>query len=495
MKNSFLCAIILLCCTNPLVAEDLTGTWASVHVAPDGNRSYTYFDLVQKGNELSGIVRFPWGDLPLIECAISGNRFHFAAAIDNARFDYNSQLVNGALQMTLSYHDGRQTTLLAERAASGLVVPPKIPLPALHAVPYNGLAARPPMGWNSWNHFHGDVDDAIIRSTADAMAANGLREAGYSYIVIDDTWEGQRDPQGVIHPNKKFPDMKALADYVHSKGLKFGIYSTPGPKTCADYEGSYGHEEQDAATFAAWGVDYLKYDWCSAFRIYANSEMRAVYQKMGDALQASGRPIVYSLCQSGKDNVWEWGPLVGGNLWRTTDDIADNWKAISANGFSQDPLAEYAAPGHWNDPDMLEIGNGGMTDDEYRSHMSLWAILASPLMAGNDLRSVKASVLSILANKEVIAIDQDALGKQGGRIKRIEQVEIWKRSLAGGDIAIAVFNRGNDVAKVSVRWSDLQLSSPAKVRDVWEEKNLIPAKELQTVLKPHAVLMMRLQMN
>jgi len=395
--------------------------------------------------------------------------------------------------MTLRYHDGRQTPIRAERSASGFVVPPKIPLPTLHVVPYNGLASRPPMGWNSWNHFHGDVDDAIIRSTADAMDANGMREAGYTYIVVDDTWEGQRDPQGIIHPNKKFPDMKALAAYVHSKGLKFGIYSTPGSKTCGDYEGSYGHEEQDAKTFAAWGVDYLKYDWCSAFRIYTNSEMRAVYQKMGDALRASGRPIVYSLCQSGKDNVWEWGPLVGGNLWRTTDDIADNWKAMSANGFSQNPLARFAAPGHWNDPDMLEIGNGGMTDDEYHTHMSLWAMLAAPLMAGNDLRSMTKEILSILTSKEVIAIDQDILGKQGGSIKQIGQVEIWERSLADGDIAIAVFNRGDDVAKVSIPWSDLQVSNPVTVRDVWEEKNLIVNKKLETVLNPHAVLMLRLQ--
>src|SRR5579884_1955950 len=235
------------------------------------------------------------------------------------------------------------------------------------------IAATPPMGWNSWNHFAERVTDADVRAAADALVSSGMRDAGYIYVNIDDTWEGQRDANGVIHTNSKFPDMKALADYVHSKGLKLGIYSSPGPKTCAGYEGSYGHEEQDAKTYAAWGIDYLKYDWCGARNIYKDDEMQAVYQKMGDALQASGRPIVYSLCQYGRQEVWEWGPDVGGNLWRTTGDIRDSWDSMSKIGFNQDELAPYAAPGHWNDPDMLEIGNGGMTDTEYRTHMSLWS--------------------------------------------------------------------------------------------------------------------------
>src|SRR5579862_6693900 len=241
----------------------------------------------------------------------------------------------------------------------------------------SGVAATPPMGWNSWNHFACKVTAADVRSAADAIASNGMKNAGYIYVNIDDCWEGTRDEKGNIHPNQKFGDMKALVDYVHSKGLKIGIYSSPGPYTCGGYGASYGHEEQDAKTYASWGFDYLKYDWCSAGRIYKNSEMRAVYQKMGDALRATGRPIVFSLCQYGEDDVWTWGSKVGGNSWRTTGDINDHWKRMDEIGFKQFAIASFAQVGHWNDPDMLEIGNGGMTADEYRVHMSLWSLLAA----------------------------------------------------------------------------------------------------------------------
>jgi len=255
------------------------------------------------------------------------------------------------------------------------------------------LAARPPMGWNSWNHFKSKVDDATIRAQADAMVSTGMRDAGYTYINIDDTWEGDRDAQGNIQTNSKFPDMKALADFVHSKGLKLGIYSSPGPKTCAKYEGSYGHELQDARTYAAWGIDYLKYDLCglrdqmkaAPTPEAAHQVMIEAYKKMHDALKSTGRPIVYSLCQYGNDAVWEWGASVGGNLWRTTGDISDKYASMEEIGFRQAGLARFAGPGHWNDPDMLEVGNGGMNADEYRTHMSLWAMLAAPLLAGNDL--------------------------------------------------------------------------------------------------------------
>src|SRR5205807_22126 len=256
----------------------------------------------------------------------------------------------------------------------------------------------------------------------------------YQYINIDDTWEAGRDAQGHITTNKKFPDMKALADYVHGKGLKIGIYSSPGPNTCAGYEGSYGHEEQDAQTYAAWGIDYLKYDWCGARNLYTDQEMRALYQVMGDALLRSGRPILYSLCQYGRAEVWKWGPQVGGNAWRTTGDIRDAWDSMTKIGFDQDELAPYASPGHWNDPDMLEIGNGGMTDDEYRTHMTLWSMLAAPLLAGNDLRSMSDSTREILINREVIAIDQDKEGKQGRRLSKSasgpDAQEIWALPLS-----------------------------------------------------------------
>jgi alpha-galactosidase len=286
------------------------------------------------------------------------------------------------------------------------------------------VAATPPMGWNSWNHFAGKIDDATVRAQADAMVSTRMREAGYLYINIDDTWEADRDAQGVIRSNSKFPDMKALADYVHGKGLKLGIYSSPGPKTCAGFEGSYGHEDQDAQTYASWGIDYLKYDLCSFDEIMkragspeaAHKLMVNAYTKMHQALIKTGRPIVFSMCQYGADAVWRWGASVGGNSWRTTGDISDNYARMTEIGFEQAGLSKFAGPGHWNDPDMLEVGNGGMNLEEYRTHMALWALLAAPLLAGNDLSSMKPETIALLTDKEVIAIDQDPLGKQADRV-------------------------------------------------------------------------------
>jgi alpha-galactosidase len=286
--------------------------------------------------------------------------------------------------------------------------------------------------------------------------------------------------------------MKALADYVHSKGLKLGIYSSPGPNTCAGYEGSYGHEEQDAKSYAAWGIDYLKYDWCGARNIYRDEEMQAVYQKMGDALQSTGRPIVFSLCQYGRADVWKWGPEVGGNLWRTTDDIRDAWESMTQIGFRQSELAQWAAPGHWNDPDMLEIGNGHMTDAEYEVHMSLWSILAAPLLAGNDLRTMTPSILAILTNKEVIAIDQDKAGKQGQRAWQSGDQEVWVRNLGDGDKAVAVFNRGETASDVKMKWADLQMNAPKKGRDLWAHKDVtFNGDTLTTNVPSHGVVMWR----
>ena len=283
------------------------------------------------------------------------------------------------------------------------------------------------MGWNSWNFFAGKVTDKDIRDAADQMVSTGMKDAGYIYVNIDDTWEGERDASGVLHPNSKFPDMKALADYVHSKGLKIGIYSGPGTKTCARFAGSLDHEVQDAQLYASWGIDYLKYDLCS-FRkdVMAKqapndkaAQMRlmiAAYEKMGKALKATGRPIVYSLCQYGWDAPWEWAPALGGNLWRTTGDIQANWMSIVDIINQNAGLAKYAGPGHWNDPDMLEVGNGKLTLAENRAHFSMWAMLAAPLLAGNDLPNMKPEVKAILTNKDVIAIDQDKLGRQGTRV-------------------------------------------------------------------------------
>jgi len=324
----------------------------------------------------------------------------------------------------------------------------------------------------------------------------GMRDAGYVYLVIDDGWQGERDAAGVLHPNGRFPDMKALGDHVHGKGLKLGIYSSPGPRTCGNKEGSYGHEEQDARMFAGWGVDYLKYDWCGAFRIYKREEMQAVYQKMGAILRETGRPIVYGLCQYGLADVWKWGAHAGGNLWRTTGDIGDSWESMAEIGFGQDERASWAGPGHWNDPDMLEVGNGGMSPTEYRSHLSLWSLLAAPLLAGNDLRTMSQETTDLLTNPEVIAIDQDPLGRQGRRASRDGSVEVWARPLAGGRVAAGLFNRGGGPAPVTARFADLGLGGRVRVRDAWARKDLGAFTDRFTVSVPsHGVALVVLQVR
>ena len=365
------------------------------------------------------------------------------------------------------------------------------------------LAATPPMGWNSWNHFGSKVTDADVRAAADAMVANGMRDAGYIYVNIDDAWQGQRDANGVLQPNSKFPDMKALADYVHSKGLKLGIYSSPGTQTCAHYEGSLGHEEQDAKTYAAWGVDYLKYDLCSFSSVLraegkgniaaAFPTQKEAYLKMHKALVATGRPIVYSLCQYGMNNVWEWGPEVGGNLWRTTGDITDKYERMSLIGFAQAGLAKYAGPGHWNDPDMLEIGNGGMTLEEYRTHMSLWVMLAAPLLAGNDLSKATPETLALLENRDAIAIDQDPLGIQGDRVSAVGPLEIWSKPLSGGAKAVALFNRGELETPMTLKLSDVGFHSGVRIYDVWTKKSQTVREGTYTAVVPkHGSVLLRI---
>jgi alpha-galactosidase len=383
----------------------------------------------------------------------------------------------------------------------GLRLPTALAGLVVHAPAQSALAPTPPMGWNSWNHFADKVNDADVRAAADAMVASGMRDAGYVYVNVDDTWEGKRDADGNIHPNSKFPDMKALADYVHSKGLKFGIYSSPGPKTCAGYEGSYGHEQQDAETYSAWGVDFLKYDLCGLRQIMGPYEkdppkasriMRDSYIKMHDALAKTGRPIVYSICQYGSDAVWEWGAEAGGNLWRTTDDISDSFRSMALIGFSQAGLEKYSGRGHWNDPDMLEIGNGGMSADEYRTQMSLWAILAAPLLAGNDLSKMDETTKSILMNREVIAVDQDSLGQQG---YRLGPLQVWVRRLSGGATALAIFNFVTDDVPqpVTVRFNDLGFRGPVHARDLWAHKDLGWLTDSFTAVPPKGgVVMLKL---
>ena len=362
---------------------------------------------------------------------------------------------------------------------------------ALPSVAQDNLALTPPMGWNSWNHFAEHIDDKTVRSQADAMVASGLKDAGYVYINIDDTWEGQRDANGFIQPNEKFPDMKALADYVHSKGLKLGIYSSPAGKTCAGYEGSRGHEEQDAQTYAKWGIDYLKYDWCQPSG--GLEEMKAAYTKMHEALKKTGRPIVLSLCEYGWNKVWEWGGPVGGNLWRTTGDITDQYRAMAEIGFNQNGLEKFAGPGHWNDPDMLEVGNGGMNEDEYRTHMSLWAILAAPLIAGNDLTKMTPYTVEMLTNREVLAVDQDPLGKQGFRVAQEGPFEVWMKPMADGSKVVGLFNRQRTVEQMTVDFSQIGIHGEANVRNVWLTKDVGTFQDKFSAYVPsHGVVLVRI---
>lgn len=376
-----------------------------------------------------------------------------------------------------------------------------------YARPANGLALTPPMGWNSWNHFGCNVSAALIRREARAMVTSGMKAAGYRYVIIDDCWQGGRDANGNIYPNKKrFPHgMKVLVKYVHSLGLKFGIYSDAGDQTCQGRPGSRGHEYQDALQYARWGVDYLKYDWCNT----GGLRPRAAYATMSDALRATGRPIVFSICDWGVRKPWRWGRAAGGNLWRTTHDIRDAWSG--KHGFSlgvlnildrQVGLARYAGPGHWNDPDMLEIGNGGMTNAQYRAQFSLWAMLAAPLIAGNDLTHMSAATRTILTNREVIAVDQDRLGIEGHRAYRHGNAEIWVRPLSGGREAVVLLNRGKPAIDIRLTWSELGLPAylPLRLRNLWQHDTLPVATHgitfkvaptsvvmlVETPVRPHA---------
>jgi alpha-galactosidase len=377
---------------------------------------------------------------------------------------------------------------------------------ALHAQSPSQIAATPPMGWNSWNYFAGKVDDQGVRAAADQIVASGMKDAGYVYVNIDDTWEGDRDANGVLHSNSKFPDMKALADYVHSKGLKLGIYSSPGPKTCAGYEGSLGHEAQDAQLYASWGIDYLKYDLCSYIPAVMQkqapsdpaAQMRLMvdaYVKMGDALRATGRPIVFSLCQYGWDAVWEWAPQLGGNLWRTTGDIEPRWDRIYAILSQQEGLEAYAGPGHWNDPDMLEVGNGRLTLAENRSHFSMWSMLAAPLLAGNDLTKMTPEIKDILTNRDVIAVDQDPLGKQAARIYSDGEVDVWTRHLSGGALAVAVLNAGSRRYSTHPFHLDLKrlgLHGPQQGKDLWAGTNVTLTDGMPLELATHDIFLVRI---
>jgi alpha-galactosidase len=384
-----------------------------------------------------------------------------------------------------------------------------------HAQKFNELALTPPMGWNSWNKFQCNVDETIVRAMADAMATNGMKDAGYQYINIDDCWQGERDAQGFIQADPvKFPSgIKALADYVHSKGLKLGIYSDAGAKTCGGRPASRGHEYQDALTYAQWGVDYLKYDWCGCEDLNA----KGAYTTMRDALHAAGRPMVFSICEWGSNKPWTWAANVG-HLWRTTTDIYPcfdgtmdhtNWQQWGVLRIldAQKPLRQYAGPGHWNDPDMLEVGNG-MSVNEDRAHFSMWCMLAAPLISGNDLAHMAPETLKILENPDVIAVNQDALGVEGFPHSTNDNVEVWFKPLAGGDWAMCVLNRNKEARNISFDWRKENVTDSLSRRDanfaattytlrnLWTKQEAGTTREtLKTEIPGHDVLMFRLKNN
>ena len=368
----------------------------------------------------------------------------------------------------------------------------------------NALARTPPMGWNSWNVWGPAVDAEKVLQAAEWLDRSGLAAHGFQYIVIDDAWSAKRGPDGRITANEKFPDMRALADAVHARGLKLGIYSSPGPRTCEDFPGSYQHEAQDAATFAEWGIDFLKYDWCSYEEIAGDrslAELQKPYIAMRDALARVDRDIVYALCQYGYGDVWKWGAQVGGQLWRSSGDLLDQWANLESVGFRQAGRERWTRPGEWNDTDMLVVGTLGwgpnlrpsrLTPNEQVLHLSLWALQAAPLFIGADLSKLDTFTLSLLSNDEVIAVDQDPLGRAAGRIWSDARREIWARPLADGTMAVGLFNRGLRAAEVTVQWAQLGLQGGQPVRDLWQRKDLGVTQEKFTATVPrHGAVLLK----
>jgi alpha-galactosidase len=381
----------------------------------------------------------------------------------------------------------------------------------------DALALTPPLGWNSWNAWGNTVTAERVRLSADGMVASGLHRQGYTYINIDDVWEGglgptrpydlaaSRDANGDPTTNERFPDMKGLVDYIHSLGLKAGLYSSPGPTTCQGLGASYQHEEQDARAYARWGFDYLKYDWCGYSRVAPNptiEERQTPYRLMGEILSRQPRDIIFSICQYGQGSVWEWGREVGGHLWRMTGDIRDNWPSMTGIGFQQTGREQFAGPGGWNDTDMLVVGMVGwsqgsrpsdLTPNEQLTHMALWALQAAPLLIGADLSRIDTWTTDILGNREMLAVNQDALGRPAGRIMSDGWVEVWARRMEDGTIAAGLFNRGPEAATVTATWADLGLTGTQPVRDIWRQQDLAPASgQVSATVPRHGVLFVRI---
>ena len=369
------------------------------------------------------------------------------------------------------------------------------------------LALTPPMGWNSWNCWGLSVSADKVKSSAQALIDKGLIDHGWTYINIDDGWEApKRNEQGEIVTNDKFPDMKALGDWLHSKGLKFGIYSSPGPLTCGGYLGSYQHEKQDAQSYNHWGIDYLKYDWCSYGQIHGGKDTSTAsyikpYSLMQQQLRDQPRDILYSLCQYGMKDVWKWGHEVDGNSWRTTGDIEDTWESMYAIAFNQVAMQPFAKPGRWNDPDMLIVGNVGwgenlhptrLSADEQYTHISLWSLLASPLLIGCDIASMDDFTLNLLSNDEVNAINQDAAGKQAIRVIKKDNYQVWVKELEDGSRAVGIFNVGEKYENIRVDWEELGLTGKYSIRDCWRQKDLGTGSNYTGRIPPHGVSLLKI---
>ncbi|MEA2825215.1 MAG: alpha-galactosidase [Alphaproteobacteria bacterium] len=518
----------------------LEGRWAAQQASP-GSAAPIEAALVFTGNR--GTMHVGADDWPLFDVKETGTSIAFTLVIPGAPYvtiHYSGVLTGDGLELA-SLDEGQGIfTLTARRAGSmeaplastlapslvpalpgrneppvALLTPPPPPpeafpappraLPAVPMVPTpsasssrevapNNLAQTPPMGWASREKLGTDIDDDVIRQAAEGLDEAGLRTAGYVTVEIDDGWQGMRDAKGALRGNEKFPDMKALGDYIHSKGLKFGLQTSAVAKSCNGFEGSLGHEAQDAETFASWGVDYLIYDMCGADGIYGTrAEQRAAFEKMAAALRASGREIALAISQNGAFDVAQWGAKTGANLWRTGRDLEPDWQSITEAGFGQNGKEAFAGPGHWNDPGLLQTGNGAMTPDEYRTQLNLWAVLAAPFMLGNDVRIMTRETVSALTNAEVIAIDQDPLGRQGKRVSQNGATEVWARPLADGSTAAAFFNRGDQSAAVAVSWQQLGIDGPRHVRDLWWHQNLSTANQRYVVfLTPHTSLLVRM---
>ncbi len=369
------------------------------------------------------------------------------------------------------------------------------------------IALTPPMGWNSWNVWGLSVDEEKVKEAADYMVSTGLIDHGWTYINIDDGWEApERTEQGILLGNEKFPDMKGLVDYVHQKGLKIGIYSSPGPETCGGYLGSYQHEFQDAFTWSRWGFDYLKYDWCSYSQIAKDrglEELQKPYIMMNKALQRINRDIVYSLCQYGWGDVWEWGADVGGNLWRTTGDIVDTWESMSHIGFNQVNMARYAGPGHWNDPDMLVVGWVGwgpnlhltrLSSNEQYTHISLWCLLSAPLLLGCDLSRLDDFTLNLLTNDEVLAVNQDPLGNQATPIIKKGNIQVWAKTMVDSSLAVGIFNLGDKGTDYNLELEKLDLEGEQTIRNLWKQENLGTfAGTFKTRVPMHGVKLLKIK--